>query len=96
MQLIAGLAIATLVLYLRRFRPWPLRWDATDGEVSRSMPGDDLLNAPTFNATRAITIDARPEKIWSWPVQVGVKRGWSSEQVERRAQLGRTAPAAVK
>jgi hypothetical protein len=64
---------------VRRFRPWQLRWGATDAELRRSLPGDDLLRAPAFNATRAITIDARPEHIWCWLVQVGVKRGgWYS------------------
>jgi hypothetical protein len=78
-QLIAFLALVAAVLYLRLFRPWQLRWGATDTEVSRSLPGDDLLGKPTFNATRAITIDARPENVWSWLVQVGVKRGgWYS------------------
>jgi hypothetical protein len=34
---------------------------------------------PSFNATRAITIAARPERVWPWLVQVGVKRaGWYS------------------
>lgn len=34
---------------------------------------------PTFNATRAISIDAAPEAVWPWLVQVGVTRaGWYS------------------
>jgi hypothetical protein len=34
---------------------------------------------PTFNATRAVTIKARPEEIWPWIVQIGVNRaGWYS------------------
>jgi hypothetical protein len=73
--IIAFPALVAVVLYLRLFRPWQLRWGATDTEVNRSLPGDDLLDKPTFNATRAITIDARPENVWSWLVQVGVKRG---------------------
>jgi uncharacterized protein YndB with AHSA1/START domain len=60
-------------------RPWQLTWGATPGEVSRSLPGDDLVPRPTFNATRAITIAAPPEKIWPWLVQVGLSRaGWYS------------------
>jgi hypothetical protein len=43
------------------------------------LPSDDLVLDPTFNATRAITIRARPEHIWPWLLQVGVKRaGWYS------------------
>jgi hypothetical protein len=65
--------------YLRYGRPWQLTWGATPDEVSRALPGDELVARPTFNATRAITIAAAPEEIWPWLVQVGVKRGgWYS------------------
>ena len=65
--------------YLRFIRPWQLRWGATDEEVARAMPGDDVVKHPTFDATRAVTIQARPEEIWPWLVQMGVKRaGWYS------------------
>jgi hypothetical protein len=66
-------------VYLRFIRPWQLRWGATDEEVGRAMPGDDVVKHPTFNATRAVTIQARPEEIWPWLVQIGCKRaGWYS------------------
>lgn len=44
------------------------------------MPGDDLISEPTLSATRAITIDARPEEIWPWLVQMGgyTRAGWYS------------------
>jgi hypothetical protein len=43
------------------------------------MPGDDLVDRPTLNATRAITIAAPAERIFPWLVQVGVHRaGWYS------------------
>jgi hypothetical protein len=65
--------------YLLFIRPWQLRWGATDEEVGRAMPGDDVVKHPTFNATRAVTIQARPEEIWPWLVQIGSKRaGWYS------------------
>ena len=35
------------------------------------MPGDELDPHPSFNATRAITIDATPEAVWPWLVQIG-------------------------
>jgi hypothetical protein len=38
------------------------------------MPGDEVQPNPIFNATRAITIDARPEEIWPWLVQIGYLR----------------------
>src|SRR6266567_8479342 len=36
-------------------------------------------DCPAFNATRAVTIQARPEEIWPWLVQIGITRaGWYS------------------
>lgn len=44
-----------------------------------SMPGDEVVPRPTFKATRAITIDAPPEAIWPWLIQIGFGRaGWYS------------------
>ncbi|MDA8216294.1 MAG: hypothetical protein M0Z94_01605 [Dehalococcoidales bacterium] len=43
------------------------------------MPGDEVVARPTFNATRAVTVEARPEAIWPWLVQIGCQRaGWYS------------------
>jgi len=65
--------------YLLFIRPWQLRWGATDEELERPMPGAEIVERPTFNATRAVTIAARPEEIWPWIVQMGVTRaGWYS------------------
>jgi len=36
--------------------------------------GDGLVKDPTFNATRAVTINAPAEQIWPWIVQIGYKR----------------------
>lgn len=65
--------------YLRVLRPWQLTWGATPDEVARDLPGDDLVERPTFCATRAVTIAAPAERIFPWLVQVGVNRaGWYS------------------
>jgi hypothetical protein len=65
--------------YLVVYRPLQLRWGATDREVTQAMPGDEVQPRPIFDATRAITIDARPEQIWPWLVQMGYRRaGWYS------------------
>jgi hypothetical protein len=70
---------AATAAYLLFIRPWQLRWGATDEELERPMPGDEIVECPTFNATRAVTIAARPEEIWPWIVQMGVTRaGWYS------------------
>ena len=76
---LAALGAVSLGVYLRFIRTWQLRWGATDEEVARAMPGDDVVKHPTFNAPRAVTIQARPEEIWPWLVQIGATRaGWYS------------------
>ena len=79
----AGLGLLVITAgaaaYAKAWRPWQLRWGATDEEVARSLPGDEMVPTTTFNATRAISIGAPPERVWPWLVQVGTKRaGWYS------------------
>ncbi len=75
----AAVTAAGAFSYLRWGRPWQLTWGATPAEVSCSLPGDDLVANPTFNATRAITMAAPPQQVWPWLAQVGVGRaGWYS------------------
>ena len=79
--LAAGVAIAAAVIgtYRLFIRPWHSRWGATEAEVAREMPGDDLLTPDAPGTTRAITIDAPPENVWPWLVQIGYGRaGWYS------------------
>src|SRR5574340_409327 len=71
---VLGLVALVLALYFLWARPFQLRWGATDEEVQRSMPGDDLDPRPTFLATRAITIKGTPEQIWPWLLQMGYGR----------------------
>ncbi len=56
------------------FRRRHLRWGATEAELRERMPGDELLADPSFNATRAITIDTPPDKVWPGLVQIGYGR----------------------
>lgn len=73
------LVIVFFIVYLARLRAWQLRWGATDEELSRHMPGDDIVAAPSFDATRAVTVNAAPQYIFPWIVQMGVTRaGWYS------------------
>jgi hypothetical protein len=64
------------------YRGWHLRWGATPTEVTERLPGDGLVQDAQFIATRAITIDAPPEAVWPWLVQVGCLRaGWYSNDL---------------
>jgi hypothetical protein len=71
-------ALATAPLYRR----WHLRWGATTAEVRAALPGDGLLPDAQYRSTRAITINAPPETVWPWLVQVGCLRaGWYSDDL---------------
>jgi hypothetical protein len=72
-----GVAVGTVWGYVRWLRPWQMNWGATDDEVARPLPGDELVNRPHWNATRAVTVAATPEQIWPWLLQLGWGRaGW--------------------
>lgn len=64
------------------YRHWHCRWGATAEETAAPMPADDLVPGARYRATRAITIDAPPEAVWPWLVQVGCLRaGWYSDDL---------------
>lgn len=51
------------------------RWGATTEEHAMSLPGDELVPEPAIVATRAVNIEAEPERVWAWLVQIGQDRG---------------------
>ncbi len=65
--------------YVSMVGPWQRRWGATDLEVKGTLPGDELLRRGATTTTRAITIDAPPEDVFPWLLQIGYGRGgWYS------------------
>jgi len=48
-----------------------LRWGATDEEVHKPLPGDEIVSHPILETTHTVTIDASAEEIWPWLVQMG-------------------------
>jgi hypothetical protein len=56
-------------------RPWYMRWGASDAEVGMTLLGDNLKPAYEGIYTRAITIQAPPEKIYPWLAQMGQGKG---------------------
>ena len=72
----AGLAAGAGALgYPLVLRRKCLTWGATPEEVSRPLPGDELMPDPDIVATRAISISAPPSAVWPWLVQMGSGRG---------------------
>ena len=54
-------------------------WGIDPAERERPLPGDDLVPVAEAVDTRGIDIDAPPEKVWPWLVQMGYGRaGWYS------------------
>jgi hypothetical protein len=53
------------------------------------LPYDHLVPCPLAQTTRAVTIDAPPEEVWRWLVQLGVGRGglYSYDWLENLANL---------
>jgi hypothetical protein len=89
---LAGLAVAggaALATYLVAVRPWHRRWGATDAELKEPLPGDELVAQANFETTRAIDIDAAPEAVWPWLVQLGQGRGgfYSYDKLENMMGL---------
>ena len=70
--LVAG---GLLVAYHLFVRPWHLDWGATDDEMDRELPGDELVPAPGSETTRAVTVEAHSDEVWPWIVQLGQGRG---------------------
>jgi hypothetical protein len=70
--LAAALAPLAYPLFLRRRC---LTWGARAGEAAMKLPGDELLPDAGLVTTRAITIDAPPDAVWPWLVQMGSGRG---------------------
>jgi hypothetical protein len=68
--LVAIAVILTVVL-----TPWMDHWGATETEAAATYPGDELVPQPASFVNRAVTINARPEQIYPWIVQLGAGKG---------------------
>jgi hypothetical protein len=62
-------------LYWFPFRRWMNQWGASPSDLARVMAGDSLLPGPSYSGTTAIVVNATPEDIWPWLVQLGYQRG---------------------
>jgi hypothetical protein len=72
---LAGLGVGLTAAYLLAVRPRLRRWGATDDEMRRTLPGDELVPDPAISATWAVTIDAPVREVWEWLAQIGQDRG---------------------
>ena len=70
-----AIALTLAIVYWFPIRRRMSRWGATSSDLTRVMAGDGLLPQFTYSGTMAVTVDARPEHIWPWLVQMGYRRG---------------------
>ena len=77
------------------YRRWHLHWGATPAEIAEVLPGDALVPDAQFKATRATSIDALPEAVWPWLVQVGCLRAgfYSNDLLDNLAHPSATTIA---
>jgi len=70
-----GLGVVAAGLLINEgLRPFYLRWGASDAEINRAWPGDELVSDRIQKCTRAITINAPAEQVWPWILQIGQDR----------------------
>ena len=84
---LAILGAALPWVYAFVIRPWHLKWGATDEEIGKPLPGDELVSSSAIESTRAITVNAPVEEVWPWLAQIGQDRGgfYSYEWLENLA-----------
>jgi len=77
------------------YRQWHLHWGATPAEIAEVLPGDALAPDAQFKATRTTSIDAPPEAVWPWLVQVGCLRAgfYSNDLLDNLAHPSATTIA---
>ena len=82
--ILLGALAALTGLYIFAFHPWMVRMGASETEVNRRLPGDEIIATPQMSSTRAITIRAPVEQVWPWIIQMGQGRGglYSYEELE--------------
>jgi hypothetical protein len=79
LSLLVSLVVSAVVTWLAYLRPLHDTWGVDPEETGRALPGDDLVPDATLVETRGIAIDARPEDVWPWLMQMGYGRGgWYS------------------
>ncbi|HSR29846.1 MAG TPA: SRPBCC family protein [Anaerolineae bacterium] len=79
-------------LYIWKVRPWMATWGTEGDEASQPLAGDNHVPTPMVQATRAVTIDAPPEEVWPWLVQMGLDRGgfYSYDRLDNEGQPSAT------
>lgn len=74
-----GLFFTVIIGYI--IRQEAIQWGATNEEIARHLPGDEIIISPMVKTTHAILINAPVRDIWPWLLQLGHKRaGWYTDK----------------
>ncbi len=94
-MLFAAVLGTVLGVGISRLVRWRRTWGADPVETTRPLPGDEVVTEPVASETRGITIDAPPDRVWPWLLQMGFGRaGWYS--YDRLDQRGKSSDAIVE
>jgi hypothetical protein len=66
--------MAAIAAYSLVARPWFLNWGTTPRERAQGLLGDDAWIGGVVTGTRAVTVEAPPEKAWAWLIEIGQDR----------------------
>jgi hypothetical protein len=87
--LLGGALGYALLLWLGR------TYGSTAAERAMSYPGDEIVLAPNVVTDHAITVDAPPDAVWPWLVQMGWHRaGWYTARWVDRLLFSSNLPSA--
>lgn len=76
---VAAAAVGAVTAYAIAVRPWLRSWGVDPADAEAMFAGDDLVPDATVVETRGVEIDAPPDAVWPWLVQMGYNRaGWYS------------------
>ncbi len=74
-----AISVGFTILLSPLLRAWYSHWGMSVEESRQPMPGDEHVPKPKSEISGAITIQAPPDRIWPWFVQLGCQRGgWYS------------------
>ncbi len=72
--IVLGVIAGIAATYPRLWRRRCLTWGVSEQDAAAELPGDELLEGPDVVTTRGVEVDAAPDDIWPWLVQMGSGR----------------------
>jgi hypothetical protein len=79
-----ALAAAFIVYVVAAMVMWPYHraWGSERGEYALALPGDAPDRNPALEVQHAVTVNAPPEDVWPWLVEIARIRGWRTAELQ--------------